>query len=90
MAATIMASEEVLSREISGETVLLDLKTENYFGLGGVGSRAWQLISAGTNLQELTTVLAAEFEVSEETLAVDLERFVADLADAGLVATNNG
>jgi hypothetical protein len=85
---TIVASKEVLSSEIRGEVVLLDLKTENYFGLAGVASRVWQLISRGTSLREMSTILAAEYDVSEEKLAGDLERFVGDLAQAGLVTTD--
>ena len=86
---TLTASTDVLSREIHGELVLLDLKTESYFGVGGVGARIWQLLSSGTNLRDMTEVLAAEYEVSQELLAQDLERFVGDLKTAGLVTAQN-
>jgi hypothetical protein len=85
----IVASQDVLAREIKGETVLLDLKTEHYFGLTGVGSRIWPLIVAGTSLQELQTVVAAEFAVAEDTLTRDLTRLLDDLAQAGLVTIDN-
>ena len=42
---TITLSPEVISQEVSGETVLLDLQSENYFGLDEVGTRIWQLIN---------------------------------------------
>jgi hypothetical protein len=90
LSGTLTASKEVLSREIHGETVLLDLNTESYFGLAGVGARIWQLLADGTNLRDMSAVLAAEYKVSEETLAADLQRFVSDLIDAGLVTANNG
>jgi hypothetical protein len=91
LSGTLTASKEVLSRDIHGETVLLDLKTESYFGVASVGKRVWQLLADGTTLREMSAVLAGEYEVSEETLAKDLERFVSDLMDAGLVTTaNNG
>ena len=88
VSGTIVASKEVLSREIRGETVLLDLKTEHYFGLAGIGSRIWQLLASGTSLPDMRVILAAEYDVSEETLAEDLERFVGDLVEAGLVTTD--
>lgn len=87
LSGTIVASKEVVSREIKGETVLLDLKTENYFGLNDLGARIWQLTADGASLQEMRVVLAAEFDVGEEMLTKDLERFLGDLADAGLVTT---
>ena len=36
---SISLSPDVISQEVSGETVLLDLQTENYFGLDEVGTR---------------------------------------------------
>ena len=38
---TVTLSPEVISQEVSGETVLLDLESENYFGLDEVGTRIW-------------------------------------------------
>ncbi len=37
-------SPDVLFRELAGEAVLLDLKSQRYFGLGEVGTRIWQLL----------------------------------------------
>ena len=39
MTQTIEISSEVLTQEVGGETVILDLKTESYFGLNEVGTR---------------------------------------------------
>ena len=41
---TVTRSPEVISQEVSGETVLLDLESESYYGLDAVGTRIWQLI----------------------------------------------
>ena len=38
----IQISPDVLSQEVNGETVLLDLEGESYFGLNEVGTRVWQ------------------------------------------------
>ena len=90
MAETIVASTDVLSRELRGDTVLLNLKSEQYFGVSGVAARAWQLISSGKNLEEVQQVLLKEYQVSEGQLTEDLQRFVGDLASAGLVTGKNG
>ena len=37
-------SDEVLSQEVNGETELLDLESESYFGLNQVGTGIWQLL----------------------------------------------
>ena len=46
-------SPEVLHQEINGETVLLDLDSESYFGLDAVATRVWQLISEGKNRTQI-------------------------------------
>lgn len=43
----------VLSQEVNGETVLLDLQGEGYFGLTAVGTRIWQLLKNDYGLQDM-------------------------------------
>ena len=40
-------SKDVLFQEVAGETVLLDLNSESYFGLDEVGTRIWTLLNEG-------------------------------------------
>jgi len=37
----LVAPTDVLMRELDGEAVILDLKSETYFGLDDVGTRIW-------------------------------------------------
>ena len=37
--------EDVVSREVGGEAVLLNLATGTYFGLDGVGTEIWNLLA---------------------------------------------
>ena len=48
----IEISEDVLFQEVGGETVLLDLASEQYFGLDAVGTRIWQLLGEGADREE--------------------------------------
>ena len=70
------------------ETVLLDLKSESYFGLDDVGTRIWQLLKDGKNLQSVFNTLLAEYEVGEEELKKDLQEHITQLTDAGLISLN--
>lgn len=82
---TITVSPDVISQEVSGETVLLDLNSENYFGLDEVGTRIWQLIEQTGHLQAVYDTMLAEYEVSEEQLQEDLENLVSEVEKIGLV-----
>ena len=59
-------SKEVLSQEIDGESILLDIKSENYFGLNDVGSRVIEILQSGNNINNVTVILLEEFNVGRE------------------------
>jgi len=82
---TITLSPDVISQEVSGETVLLDLESENYFGLDEVGTRIWQLLRETSDLQAVYRTLLDEYEVEEERLQADLEALLTEIATLGLV-----
>lgn len=81
----ISLSPDVISQEVSGETVLLDLESENYFGLDEVGTRIWQLIKETNDLQAIYSTLLEEYDVSEDRLQQDLDTLLAEITGLGLV-----
>ena len=81
----ITLSPEVISQEVSGETVLLDLESENYFGLDEVGTRIWQLIKETNDLAAIYQTLLTEYDVSEERLQQDLDTLLGEISQLGLV-----
>ena len=82
----VTLSPDVISQEVSGETVLLDLNSEHYFGLDEVGTRIWQLIDSSGNLQEIYDTMLSEYEVEADQLLEDMTRLLGDIEKAGLVA----
>jgi len=82
---SIKVLPDVLSQEVSGETVLLDLNSENYFGLNDVGTRIWQLIQEDGDLQKVYDTMLDEYDVDKKQLGKDMEELVARLVDAGLI-----
>jgi hypothetical protein len=82
---TITLSPDVISQEVSGETVLLDLESENYFGLDEVGTRIWQLIKETNELQSIFDTLLEEYDVSVERLQLDVSTLLTEIESLGLV-----
>jgi len=78
-------SPDVLFREVCGESVLLDLSSENYFGLNEVGTRIWQLLQSGFSVGDTVDALTREFEVQRVTAESDLDELLGRLVQAGLV-----
>jgi len=85
----IKISDQVLSQEVSGETVLLDLQSEFYFGLDKTGTRIWELLQSGLSIEELIGKMLDEFEVDRETLEADVNALLGRLLDAGLVSVES-
>jgi hypothetical protein len=84
-AQTIQISSEVLFQEVGGETVLLDLESEQYFGLDAVGTRIWALIGEGASVGHVIDTLLDEYEVERATLETDVTELLSRLAEAGLI-----
>lgn len=76
---------DVMTQEVSGETVLLDLSSEGYYSLDAVGTRIWQLLGEKGDLQAVFDQMLLEYEVESERLEQDLADLIRGLLDAGLV-----
>jgi hypothetical protein len=85
----VKISKEVLSQEIHGETVLMDLASEQYFGLDVVGTRVWQLLQEGKSREQLLAVMLEEFEVGREQLESDIASLLEKLISAGLISVEH-
>lgn len=88
-ARSFKPSPQVLCQTVAGEAVLLDLASEQYFGLDEVGARIWGLLGEHGNLDSIQQVLVAEFEAEPEQIARDLHNLVQKLLDAGLVVADD-
>ena len=87
--ARVAVSPDVMLQEVSGEAVLLDLKSESYFGLDGVGTRIWRLIEADGHLQVVHSTLLEEYDVEPARLEEDLTQLIGRLTEAGLVTVEH-
>ena len=83
-------SPDVLMQTVVGESVLLDLRSQKYFGLNEVGTRLWELLQADADLAVARDRLLEEFEVEAAQLEEDLDALVERLLAAGLVKERGG
>lgn len=82
----IVVRSSVICRELSGETVLLNLESGVYYGLDVVGTRVWQLLLQDKTLADVCDVMSDEFDVSRSVLQEDVAKLVGDLCEQGIVA----
>lgn len=65
--------------------VLLNMKSQEYFGLDDVGSEMWNLLVQHGNVDTVVAVLAERYNVDQETLQRDLAALIGRLMEAGLL-----
>ena len=82
---SVQVPDHVLVRELVGESVLLNLDSETYFGLDEIGTRFWLLLTESPSIQAAYETLQAEFDVEPEQLRRDLEILLGQLLEQGLL-----
>jgi hypothetical protein len=76
---------DVLFQELDGESVILNVASERYFGLDRTGTRMWVALTTLGSIEAAYGSLLAAFDVDGEVLRRDLQALVATLVDHGLV-----
>ena len=91
MSTVYVKSEDVVARQIAGETLLVPVRgdlagLQRIFALDKVSQFIWERLDGQSDLPEICSAVVAEFEVSQGRAQADAERFIAELLDAGLIA----
>jgi hypothetical protein len=81
----VVVPAHVLARHLDGETVLLNLETEKYFGLDSTATRMWELVTQSPRVEAAYDTLSDEFDVEPELLRVHLAELLDQLIENGLL-----
>jgi hypothetical protein len=81
---TFTRNPRLIAADMDGDTVMMSIESGEYFGLGGVGTRVWDLLAAPHTLAQLVQTICAEYEVDAATCEADVRRFLGDLLKNGL------
>ncbi len=85
----VRVAANTLSREVQGETVLLQLDRGEYFGLDEIGTRVWQLITERGDLDAVRAALAEEFDADADQISLDLRELVDALLERQLLVADS-
>jgi hypothetical protein len=76
---------DLIATDMDGDTVMMSIERGEYYGVSGVGTRIWELLETPKTVAQIIASLCAEFEVDEATCQADVERFIQDLVDNGMI-----
>lgn len=79
-----------MSRVVANEAIVVPIRRgaadmDSIYTFNETGTTLWAMIEAKRSTAELAAHLESEYGLSAESAAADTERFLADLAEAGLI-----
>lgn len=81
----VVVPGHVLVRQLDGESVLLNLNTEKYFGLDAMGTHMLLSVTGSPCIEAAFEKLLEEFEVEPQVLQAHLDELLSGLVDNGLL-----
>ena len=85
----VSVPQNVMFRELEGESVILNIDSESYFGLDDVGTRMWEVLTQSESIQTAFETLIDEYDVQPDRLRDDLAGLIEQLAEKTLIEFNN-
>ena len=85
MTALSKRSNRFSETSIDDEVVVMRLDSGEFFSLSGTGAAIWRLIDGTRDRKALLASLAAAYQASEAEMAADVDDFIAQLKEFGLI-----
>jgi hypothetical protein len=84
--ASYRPSSDVVSTQLDEEeSVLLSLETQRYYSLNETGSRIWELLSEGEDMESIATAITEEWQTTHDEALSYVQSFVDELSEEGLI-----
>lgn len=82
---SVEIADSVIYQTVGDEIVLLNLTSQEYFGLDRVGSDVWNLLIEHRDVAAVAKHLATIYRVDEQTAHEDIQPLIADMVAANLL-----
>ena len=84
-AARVRRAADVLTTEVEGELVMMDVEKGVYFGLDAIGTDIWKRLEAPVAVADLAAGLVRDYDAEPETIERDVLALLTDMTARGLV-----
>jgi Coenzyme PQQ synthesis protein D (PqqD) len=85
----VVVSQDQVSSDLAGESVILNLKNGTYYGLNELGSVIWEFIQQPKTVAAICDSILEDYEVDSETCTSSVQALLSDLVNAQLVEIRN-
>ncbi len=83
--ARIVRRPPVLSTEVEGEVVMMDMENGLYYGLDAIGTDIWQRLEEPMTVGELVAGLSQSYAADREIIERDVSALLLRMAEHGLI-----
>jgi hypothetical protein len=89
LTSTISKRAELLSSEIDGEVVMMNIETGRYIGMNPVGSEVWKILEQGpSSIHRICKELLLNFKVDQSTCEQEVLSFCTQMLKENLIQLN--
>lgn len=81
----VRAKSELISSDIDGEIVMMDIEEGSYYGLNNVASRIWQLVEKEITVSNVCDALLHEYDVDKKECEKEVIKYLETLVDKKLI-----
>ena len=74
--------------EIDDEIVVMLVESGEFYSLTGTAAAIWRLVDGARDQAALTDALSADFDGCVTDISVEVEQFITELKELGLVANS--
>jgi hypothetical protein len=81
-----LRTEDLSWRVLNGEMIGLDLQRSEYLATNPTGALLWEALAQGATSAGLASLLVERYAIEPEQARGDVERFLVDARERGLIA----
>lgn len=81
----LQRNPDMVAANLDGDLVMMNEKLGRYYGISGVGARAWELLETPASVDDLVSSICQEYDIDRDTCHQDLTRFTQDLMKVNLI-----
>ncbi len=85
----LQRNPDMVAANLDGDLVMMNEKLGRYYGISGVGARAWELLETPASIDDLVSAICKEYEIDADTCQQDIIRFAQDLMKVDLIEPVN-
>lgn len=83
----VIRKEDIVTADMDGETVMMNIETGHYYNLGKMGSVIWEMIGETICVESLVLSLLEKYEVAREQCETEVLKFLNHMNQEGLLET---